>query len=176
MCRVKNLTNTSQDFDSWFANLKAEDGNKLPVFDEQFDFQELLAPLPMFEPEYTPVKVETVMYPSPTPSYPSPPPSLAPQNTKTLAPSFEESSAKKRQRQNEAAKRCRQKKLTLIQQSQEQTKKFEQEKFEMSIRLAVLEKEKQAWLARERDMQQQLDILKRQLDESHMIIISMKPN
>jgi hypothetical protein len=174
MCRVKNLTSTSQDFDSWFANLKTEDVNKLPAVDGQFDFQELLAPLPMFESEYIPVKVETIMYPSPPPSHPSPPPSFVTQTTTRLAPSHEELSAKKRQRQNEAAKRCRQKKVTLIQQSQEQTKKFEKEKFEMSIRLAVLEKEKQAWLDRERDLQRQLNVLKQQLDESHMIIINMK--
>jgi hypothetical protein len=122
--------------------------------------------------------METVDYPSPI-SYPSPV-SVEPSEimsdslSKKRAVSPDEALTKKRQRQNEAAKRCRQKKMDLLNEAQEQARKFEQEKFEMSVRLAVLEKEKQAWLLREKEMQHELNRLKQQLDESHLILMNVK--
>lgn len=43
----------------------------------------------------------------------------------------------------------------------------------MSVRLAVLEKEREAWVARERDLQMQVDSLKQKLDGSHMLMMQL---
>jgi hypothetical protein len=173
MCRVNNLTSTSQDFDSWFANLKTDDiQQQIPEFNGETNFDELLAPLAIFESSYTPEIIEPIKfeqnYPSPPPSYLIPPPTLKRANDE------DDEVMKKRQRQNEAAKRCRQKKLSLIQQSKDISKKFEEDMFQMSVKLAVLQKEKQAWMMKETDMQHQLATLKQQLDESHMILMNLK--
>jgi hypothetical protein len=171
MCRVKNLTNTSLDFDSWFANLKTDamENVSIPEFQGEIDLDELLAPLPMFESTFTPETIEPIQ----VTSYPSPPPSHVPvPNLKRSSP-VETQVLQKRQRQNEAAKRCRQKKVSLIHQSQAMAKAFEEEKFQMSVQLAVLEKEKLAWISRERELQHQIATLKQQLDESHMILMNV---
>jgi hypothetical protein len=76
--------------------------------------------------------------------------------------------------QNEAAKRCRQKKLDQLQECQAQAKRLEQDKFELSVRLAVMEKEKAAWLVREKEMQARMALLKGQLDESHILLMKLK--
>ncbi|KAI8895138.1 hypothetical protein BC833DRAFT_567745 [Globomyces pollinis-pini] len=78
---------------------------------------------------------------------------------------------KKRQRQNEAAKRCREKKLNQLQAAEQQVQKFEKEKFEMAVKLAVLEKERDAWEIRERDLQQHIQSLRMQLDESQTLLL-----
>lgn len=48
--------------------------------------------------------------------------------------------------------------------------------FEMSVRLAVLEKERAAWLIKEKELQERVQLLKCQLDESHLILMRMKHN
>jgi hypothetical protein len=137
-----------------------------------------LTPLPPYE-LFTPETIEPMVeYPSPM-SYPSP--SFIDTsdmftintNKRSFEDPIDSQLMKKRQRQNDAAKRCRQKKMDQIKEAQEMAQKFEKEKFEMSVRLAVLEKEKQAWVIREREMQHQLATLKQQLDESHMILMNM---
>jgi hypothetical protein len=74
--------------------------------------------------------------------------------------SEENSLSKKKRKQNEAAQRCRQKKADQIQLYQESIKKLEEEKFEMSVQIAVLTKEKEAFNAREAEMQKTLNDLK----------------
>jgi hypothetical protein len=185
MCKVSNIeSNTlTASFDEWFANLQ----DKELSFDlkEEVDnvtFEELLAPIAPYE-SFVPETIEPMMeYPSPI-SYPSPSSvdtyevfSLPKKRTLEDSCSFSSDPqiVKKRQRQNEAAKRCRQKKLDQLKEAQELSQQFEKEKFEMSVKLAVLEKEKQAWLLREKDMQHQIATLKQQLDDSHMILMNMK--
>jgi uncharacterized protein with ATP-grasp and redox domains len=173
MCRVKNLTTTSLDFDSWFANLKVEGlEQKMPEIEGGINFEDLLAPLPMFDTTYAPETIEPIK--AETFSHPSPAATYIPQQPFKRQMESEDPLARKKHRQNEAARRCRQKKLSLIQESQHMVKRFEEEKFEMSIQLAVLDKEKQAWEVREREMLQQLSCLKKQLDESHLILLNVK--
>lgn len=68
--------------------------------------------------------------------------------------------SKKKRKQNEAAQRCRQRKADQIQYYQDTIKKLEDEKFEMSVQIAVLTQEKEAFNAREADMQKTLNDLK----------------
>jgi hypothetical protein len=82
--------------------------------------------------------------------------------------------ALKRQKQNEAAKRCRQKRLSQLQEYQQKVEQSEKEKFELAVRLAVLEKEKEAWILKEREMTLRMEKLRAQLDQSHQALMSMK--
>jgi hypothetical protein len=180
MCLVKNLQQTTQDFDSWFSNLNQDfkvENTKV----EDVIFEQLLAPLPPYEPviPFQPAvfteTIETIEYPT---SYPSPTSLYSqsgedPQPLKRKEVDIDEQLIKKRQRQNEAAKRCREKKLSALQEAQENAKRFEQQSFELSVKLAVLEKEQQAWVVKEKEMQQQVEMLKQQLDESHLILMKM---
>jgi hypothetical protein len=181
MCKVSNIqSNTlTTSFDEWFANLQDKDISM--DFKGEVDdvtFEQLLAPIPPYE-SFIPETIEPMMeYPSPI-SYPSPSSIdsseiFSQSNKRQSEDQVDSQLIKKRQRQNDAAKRCRQKKLDQLKEAQDLAQKFEKEKFEMSVRLAVLEKEKQAWVLRERDMQHQLATLKQQLDESHMILMNMK--
>ncbi|KAI8894034.1 hypothetical protein BC833DRAFT_606350 [Globomyces pollinis-pini] len=77
---------------------------------------------------------------------------------------------KKRQRQNEAAKRCREKRSNQLQMAQQQVQQIEQDKFDMAVKLAVIEKERDAWQIREQDLQQRIHQLKVQLDETQMLL------
>jgi hypothetical protein len=80
----------------------------------------------------------------------------------------------KAKKQNEAARKCRQKKQDQLVETQQKVQYLEKEKFDISIRLAILEKEKQSWLLRETEMQKTVKFLKNQLDQSHMIMMGMK--
>jgi hypothetical protein len=169
MCRVKNLQQTSQDFDSWFNTLNQQ--VKVDT-ESEVTFEQLLAPLPAYDPTpFQPVfaePIEATVYPSPI-SIPSP----QIETKRKAVEEIDDALLLKRQKQNEAAKRCRQKKLNQLQEAQEQARIFEQESFQLSVKLAVMEKEKQAWLMKEKEMQQQISMLKQQLDESHLILIKI---
>jgi hypothetical protein len=81
--------------------------------------------------------------------------------------------ALKRQKQNEAARRCRQKRLSQLQECQQKVEQVEKEKFDLSVRLAVLEKEKEAWILKEQEMNMRMEKLRAQLDQSHHTLLSM---
>lgn len=82
--------------------------------------------------------------------------------------------ARKRQKQNEAAKKCRQKRLSQLQECQQKVEQSEKEKFELTVKLAVLEKEKEAWILKEQEMNLRMERLRAQLDQSHHTLMSMK--
>ncbi|KAJ3323258.1 hypothetical protein HDV06_002025 [Boothiomyces sp. JEL0866] len=187
MCHIKNLqtptTSTlnvnANDFDAWFESLKTdlkmspELDTLTPPLPFEDSYQQLFPQLPLaFEPSApVPASIPTVApvdYPSPTSTN-----SLKREHSEV---EVDEALMKKRQRQNDAAKRCRQKKLNQLQECQEKAKRFENEMFEMSVRLAVLEKERTAWLVREKELQERVQLLKCQLDESHLILMRMKHN
>ncbi|KAJ3273362.1 hypothetical protein HDV01_004579 [Terramyces sp. JEL0728] len=183
MCHIKNLqaptTSTlnvnANDFDVWFESLKTDlkmspelDTLTPPLLFEDESYQQLFPQLPLASLATSIPAVAAVDYPSPT-------------STQSLKRDYsevevDEALMKKRQRQNDAAKRCRQKKLNQLQECQEKAKRFEDEMFEMSVRLAVLEKERSAWLVKEKELQERVQSLKFQLDESHLILMRMKHN
>ena len=78
--------------------------------------------------------------------------------------SDEEKLILKRQKQNAAASRCRQKKADQIANLESQVVSLEKEKFELSLKLAVLQQEKKAWLTRENCLEKDLLSLQGQLD------------
>lgn len=82
--------------------------------------------------------------------------------------------ARKRQKQNEAAKKCRQKRISQLQECQQKVEQSEKEKFELSVRLAVLEKEKEAWILKEKEMNLRMERLRAQLDQAHQTLMTMK--
>jgi hypothetical protein len=174
MCHIKNLQQTTQqDFDSWFEALKDDIKVKTDL-DSELNFEQLLAPLPTYPPvEYiveSPMQFPSVVsYPSPTSSGSEN--SYTPTLCQKREAEVDQGLHRKRQRQNEAAKRCRLKKLNQLQESQEMVKRFEQERFDMSVKLAILEKEKISWLQKEKEMEARIRLLKSQLDESHMILM-----
>ena len=193
----KQTNQLAEEFDAWFETLNSELNmdKQSPTQDyilttpDTFSF-EMLSPLPS-DPfmDSMPSPPETILLPETLIAPPSEAilnmkpieiksmPRKA-NNVKRATPDepITEALAKKRQKQNEAAKRCRQKRLDQLVECQNIVKKSEQEKFELSVRLAVLEKERSAWLVREAEMNARLDQLKAQLDESHMILMSMKRN
>jgi hypothetical protein len=193
----KQNNQLAEEFDAWFETLNSELNmdKQSPTQDyllttpDTFSF-EMLSPLPS-DPfmDSMPSPPETILLPETLVAPPSEAilnmkpieiksmPRKA-NNVKRATPDepITEALAKKRQKQNEAAKRCRQKRLDQLMECQNLVKKSEQEKFELSVRLAVLEKERAAWLVREAEMNARLDQLKAQLDESHMILMSMKRN
>ncbi|KAJ3323260.1 hypothetical protein HDV06_002027 [Boothiomyces sp. JEL0866] len=169
MCHIKNLQQpetaniNGEDFDAWFDSLKTD----------------LKAPLPVSQPQTLDWNYFNIDVPLPSPptTIPSPPETISLPYVEVKAEKRPHDSvdmeAKKRQKQNEAARRCRQKKLDQLKTYQDTLAKFEKEKFEMSVRLAVLEKEREAWVARERDLQLQVDSLKQKLDGSHMLMMQL---
>lgn len=180
MCHVSNLQTTTkvEEFDQWFESLKGDFIQTNDVsFDEllkqdtaypQYQDYPLAKEFPAFQQQ------EFSEYPSPQYDYPSPK-SLQAQTPKelpqTVAPPQDLSL--KRKRQNEAAKRCRQKKLNQLQESQLLVSQYEKEKFEMAVRLAVLEKEKVGWLQREKQLNSRILALREQLDESHLVLMKI---
>ncbi|KAI8895137.1 hypothetical protein BC833DRAFT_602369 [Globomyces pollinis-pini] len=133
-------------------------------------------PIPFQYP--SPQSVESIASPKPVERLASPQPAMmvAPKSEtickkRELQDDEDAALFKKRQRQNEAAKRCREKKLNQLQAAQQQVQKFEKEKFEMAVKLAVLEKEREAWQARENELQRRIQSLKMQLDESQMMLL-----
>jgi Basic region leucine zipper len=81
--------------------------------------------------------------------------------------------ALKRQKQNEAARKCRLKRLSKLQECEKRVEETEKEKFELSVRVAVLEKEKEAWILKEQEMNLRIDKLRAQLDHSHRTLMHM---
>jgi hypothetical protein len=81
--------------------------------------------------------------------------------------------ALKRQKQNEAARKCRQKRLSKLQECERKVEETEKEKFELSVRVAVLEKEKEAWILKEQKMNLRSEKLQEQLDHSHQTSMNM---
>ncbi|KAJ3345660.1 hypothetical protein HDU91_007283 [Kappamyces sp. JEL0680] len=71
--------------------------------------------------------------------------------------------AAKRQKQNAAAKRCREKREKALSEATDRAELAEKEKFRLSLRVAVLEKEKEAWLAREQELLRKLQFLQGQV-------------
>ena len=49
--------------------------------------------------------------------------------------------------------------------------KAERSKLEMSISLAVLEKEKEQWRTREDEINERIAVMKRQVEESHLYMM-----
>ncbi|KAJ3273360.1 hypothetical protein HDV01_004577 [Terramyces sp. JEL0728] len=146
---------------------------------------DLKAPLPQPQTLDWNIFNFNVPLPSPPATIPSPPTTVP--SPESISLPFEvksekrpldsvdsvDTESKKRQKQNEAARRCRQKKLDQLKSYQDTLSNFEKEKFEMSVRLAVLEKEREAWIARERDLQLQVNSLKQKLDGSHMLMMQL---
>ena len=137
MCKVSNIqSNFSTSFDEWFSNLQDKD-IQFDIKQELDDvtFEQLLAPIPPYE-VYTPETIEPVEYSSamepmeyPSPiSYSSIPSPVNNEKKRLHEEEVDDQILRKRKRQNEAAKRCRQKKLDLIQEAQEQAEQEQKER------------------------------------------------
>ena len=74
--------------------------------------------------------------------------------------------ARKRQKQNEAAKKCRQKRISQLEEYQDRVNLAERDNFDLSVRVAVLEREKCAWIKKEKELVACRYSLKAQLDLS----------
>ena len=67
---------------------------------------------------------------------------------------------RKRQKQNEAAKKSRDKKLVQLQVYKQQVEELEREKFELAVKVACLENERLSWQRKEAEMQMTIDSLR----------------
>jgi len=63
---------------------------------------------------------------------------------------------RKRQKQREAAKRCREKRMSALQIAEERADKAEAEKLELLVKVRVLEEAKKEWMLKEQDLQQKI--------------------
>ena len=79
----------------------------------------------------------------------------------------------KRKRQNDAAKRCRMKKLSQIEQSQEVINSLRSENFEMEKKLRVYEQERLSQLAREQEMQEEIKKLRQEVIEANNLAMKL---
>jgi hypothetical protein len=82
----------------------------------------------------------------------------------------EEAISKKRQKQNEAAQRCRQRKAEHLKQFDSTIKTLETEKYDLMVKAAILAQEKQAWISREEELKSSIRMYKKQLDAAHSVL------
>lgn len=83
----------------------------------------------------------------------------------------------KRQRNNEAARRSRERKVRRLEELEAQVHSLETEKSDLMIRLAVLDNERSSWMSRERELAHRVLALESQLGESHRALmnVGLKP-
>ncbi|KAJ3273361.1 hypothetical protein HDV01_004578 [Terramyces sp. JEL0728] len=72
---------------------------------------------------------------------------------------------RKRQKQNEAARRCRAKKANELSEYKDLVTKLQNQLFEKDIRLAIIEKERVEWQKREQEYTRQIEMLKKERDD-----------
>ena len=174
MCHIKNLQQfvqteapaIEQDFTNWFLSI---DSN--------------LSPLEPEEPVF-PITTISSVASSPSMEYFTNS-NLAVEDYNFHSPESisiakeDDNLAKKRKKvrndnkQNEAAKRCRKKKQSQMKETHDSIRNLEDEKFQLKMHVAVLEKERQAFLSRESDMQSEIQSLKKQLDESQKLLLAL---
>lgn len=87
-----------------------------------------------------------------------------PITTASATEDIPEALAVKRQKQNEAARKSRQKKQTMIKDAQDRAEKAEQEVDELKKRLEILESEKASFAAREAEMKKKFEALLQRAD------------
>ncbi|KAJ1561086.1 hypothetical protein HK096_006067 [Nowakowskiella sp. JEL0078] len=79
----------------------------------------------------------------------------------------------KRRRNTEAARRSRQRKLEKMESLEVRVKELEAENSTLSVRAAVLENQKIAWMAKEQELLERTKRLEEQLLESHHAMVSL---
>eukprot|EP00842_Homolaphlyctis_polyrhiza_P003192 jgi/Hompol1/3874/HPOL_006797-RA len=79
----------------------------------------------------------------------------------------------KRARNNEAARRSRERKMKRLGELEVQVRHLETEKSDLHVRLAVLENERKSWVARERELSNRVLALESQLSESHRALMQV---
>ena len=77
----------------------------------------------------------------------------------------------KRAKNNEAARKSRERKVKRLEDLEQLLAKSEGEKNELQLKVAIMESEKNTWLARERELVHRILSLETQLNESHMALI-----
>lgn len=77
--------------------------------------------------------------------------------------------AMKRQKQNEAAKKSREKKMSILQTAVERAENAEKLNFDLSVRIAVLEEEKKGWQVKEREMEEKLELLRMRVEAAERL-------
>ncbi|KAL2911243.1 hypothetical protein HK105_209299 [Polyrhizophydium stewartii] len=81
--------------------------------------------------------------------------------------------ALKRARNNEAARRSRERKMRRLEELEVQVGALETEKTDLNVRLAVLENERNSWITRERELVHRVLALEAQLSESHRALMQV---
>ncbi|KAI8813206.1 hypothetical protein BJ742DRAFT_475151 [Cladochytrium replicatum] len=81
--------------------------------------------------------------------------------------------AAKRQKNTEAARRSRQRKMVQMETLQNQVSELQGENSRLNVRLAVVESERDQWVAKENELMERIRNLERQLNESHMAVVSL---
>ncbi|KAI8800771.1 hypothetical protein BJ742DRAFT_63192 [Cladochytrium replicatum] len=81
--------------------------------------------------------------------------------------------AAKRQKNTEAARRSRQRKVVQMETLQGQVSELQGENSRLNVRLAVVESERDQWVAKENELMERIRSLERQLNESHMAVVSL---
>jgi Basic region leucine zipper len=182
---IQTEKESTQDFDTINKELSIRSG-----CDEQQQYPfEMDVKLPHSD-HYSPFAMESSFMPSPNSSVLSdflphtppftilPAPKISVQyvsrpakanNVKRSTPDdpITEEVALKRQKQNEAARKCREKRSSKLQECEKRVEETEKEKFELSVRVAVLEKE--AWILKEQEMNLRIEKLRAQLDQSRRV-------
>ncbi|KAH6566899.1 hypothetical protein BASA50_002584 [Batrachochytrium salamandrivorans] len=79
----------------------------------------------------------------------------------------------KRARNNEAARRSRERKMKRLEELEIQVSQLDTDKADLTVRLAVLENERSAWAHRERELLNRALTLEKQLNESHQALMSV---
>ncbi|KAJ3281071.1 hypothetical protein HK104_000234 [Borealophlyctis nickersoniae] len=85
---------------------------------------------------------------------------------------MEDEQALKRKRNTEAARRSRERKAQHVADLEAQVRRLEGDKTELLFRLAVMEKERMAWVARERELVERNEGLSAQLKEAHEALVT----
>lgn len=83
----------------------------------------------------------------------------------TTDENIDEALMAKRQKQNEAAKKSRQKKLNQLQEYKERAEAAEREKFELRVKVAVLEEDKASRIKKEKEMADTIAALQAKLGQ-----------
>ncbi|KAJ3047669.1 hypothetical protein HK102_012866 [Quaeritorhiza haematococci] len=78
----------------------------------------------------------------------------------------------KRQRNTEAARRSRQRKVEKMEGLQDQVRDLENDRNKLKLRVAVLENERSSWNAREKELLSRVSHLEQQLAESHRAMLA----
>jgi hypothetical protein len=186
MCHVKNLSSIKPDeqtFDAWFhqldgmqeephANYAANLKYAPAPFDYGYYQYTPLSPPVSLEAEYMSLDPMNIM-PPPTEVPVKQEPTSHKTTVKREREEVDDALLKKRRKQNEAAQRCRQRKADTIKQFDATVKTLESEKFDLSVRVAVLEKEKQAWISREEELEASLKAIKEQLAAAQSALLRM---